>query len=703
MSKVVGTISLSLVLASAGAAWSQELGIVSAVPSAATGELVVDIPARPDGDKVYVVREGSLVTDATVKSSGGQGGTVITLPAGAAGMVKVGDRISLSSTLEKTLPASAYNVKVTGDVQPLSPGQRQLAQANSAATVRTETTRVTTELGAPEPPPVARMVPPPEHDAAAVVTQQVVQGEQLEKGSRRSYSYTRTTAAIAEPTPRGMGIPLFPAPAVVSTEAGIAAPYGQGLAAAAPVGTPYLRSPAFAGPPIIYMPQTVTRVLLPGATPYPSNIMSPPANYVYASAPFLRTDIYTSLPYGTFYWPQGYAGTTPVEPQVPAYVTAPASAIMSTEADYAAARYVPGVANEETLNPITAGINSNLVASTGLAGDETGNAASISTSVPPVSSLTVLQPGLEATASAETTIYPATEVNPFPVLSDAGVNVSATTPAVVNGDPVMPMLPSAAPLIPTPVLGTPVPAFPVMPAAPVISPTPSAPAAPAPGLLPELPAAPVTSSEVPGLPTLPAVPVAVDAQGLPTLPAASTEIASALPSLPSGLPATATPSSMMPSLPTPAVPAAAANVIIVDDKTPGGITLSPAADWTQSASTTDSYEGGSVMAQVNPAAVKTATFNASIPADGAFEVALWWIGGTPQFRSASVPVTVNTATGPQQTTINQTQSGQWQVLGTYQFKAGQGVPVLTVSTEGVTAPQGANVSVSVDAMRLTPQ
>ena len=163
---------------------------------------------------------------------------------------------------------------------------------------------------------------------------------------------------LAESTPRGTGVPLYPAPA----EVGIAAPYGEGLAAAAPVGTPYLRSPAL--PDLHYLHAA-------NSDPYASarrhavsikyHVAS--GRHVYSSAPFLRTDISRILPYGTFYWPQGYAGTTPVEPQVPAYVTAPASAVLSTEADYAAGRYIPGVANEETLNPISAGINSNLIAS----------------------------------------------------------------------------------------------------------------------------------------------------------------------------------------------------------------------------------------------------------------------------------------------------------------------------------------------------
>lgn len=154
-------------------------------------------------------------------------------------------------------------------------------------------------------------------------------------------------------TPRGSEVKVYPAPAVTPIPAGQAlGPYSVGLAAAAPVGTPYLRSPAFAGPPIIYMPQTVTRVLVPAVTPYPGNVM-PATQYVYASAPFLRTDIYTSLPYGTYFWPQGFAGAQPVAPTLPVYVEAPATAIMSAEASYAAQRYAAGASCVEVVSPVT--------------------------------------------------------------------------------------------------------------------------------------------------------------------------------------------------------------------------------------------------------------------------------------------------------------------------------------------------------------
>ena len=514
------------------------------------------------------------------------------------------------------------------------------------------TTKVTHEVGAPEPVAVGA---PAEHMV------------QLEKGQ----SVVRMTApapVMANPTPRGMGVPVFPAPSV-SASAGIAAPYGQGLAAAAPVGTPYLRSPAFAGPPIIYMPQTVTRVLLPGATPYPSNIMSPPSNYTYASAPFIRTDIYTSLPYGTFYWPQGYAGTTPVEPQVPAYVTAPAAAILTGEASYTAGRYDPNVAHAETLNPIISGVNSNLVSTTGLG--ENGVSASVSGVVPvspitPQLSVQVEDPAVVTIPTTEVVVAPVVTpaaVEPFPVLSDG-----------TSANPNIPVIPAGPTPTPAPVVN----GVPELPALPDSAPAPA---------LPELPSA------VPASPAAPA--------GMPALPPApANEVSMALPTLPAE--AVAAPAGAMPSLPTPATPAAPATMVLVDDKVPGALTLEPAGAWTPSANSTESHEGSSMIAKVVPGQVAKATFNASVPADGQYEVALWYVGGTPQFRSASVPVTVNTATGPQQATIDQTKGGQWTVIGTYALKAGQNVPVVTISTEGMT-PQGDAISVSADALRLTPQ
>lgn len=675
MSKVVGAVSLSLIVASAGAAWSQEIVKVTAPPNAGTGELVVQTVNQPVGETVYIVRDGQLVSEAKIADGGAQAGTVIQVPADAIAKVQVGDSITLA-------PPAGVTVK----------------------TVRTEVT--TTEVGAPEPAAAAAL---PEPVPASQVSPEL-SAPQLEKGVSNVVR-SQTTIAHAKSTPRGMGVPMFPAPARVNAEAGVMGPYGQGLAAAAPVGTPYLRSPAFAGPPIIYMPQTVTRVLLPGATPYPSNIMSPPAAYSYASAPFLRTDIYTSMPYGTFYWPQGYAGTTPVEPQVPAYVTAPASAILSTEADYSAGRYVPGVAHEETLNPISAGINSNLLGTTAFSTAEGGTAAQVSATVPQTGGLTVAHAEDANTAVEAAIAGTPAPVSPFPVLSDGAASAApAPTPAAP-----LPTVPTPALVVPTPALVVPTPdgAAATLPNLPSATPDGASAALPS---LPEnapaagLPSLPEAGAQAPGLPSLPEAGAA--APGLPSLPDAGAA-APALPTLPQASPAaglpelpatpgaaagTPTAQASLPSLPeTSAAPAAE---VIVDATTPNGLTLTPQDAWTPSADP-DAPANSSLIARVEPGQVKTATFNATIPADGVYQISLRYFA-TEQFRSNAVPVTINTATGPQQTTIDQTQGGDWHTLGTYALKAGENVPVVTLSTEGLEGA-GSNISVSAGAMRLVPQ
>ena len=286
MTKLAAVITALVAVASIGTA--QEIGMVTLKPNLETGELRVDMAVRPDGEKVYIVRRGQLVAAATVTSSGGQGGAVLGLAKEDADKVLVGDRVSLSPTLSAELPETVYKPSASPS---LGDGMVPVADAGVEVSMPVKA-EAKGELAAP------RL------------------------------------------TPRCAGVPMFPVPAVTPyPEQGVLGPYGQGLAAAAPIGTPYLRSPAFAGPPIIYMPQTVTRVLVPASTPYPHQLI-PTRNYIYASAPFLRTDIYVNLPYGTYYWPQGYAGVVPVEPQVPAYVMAPSAAMPSSEASYSAGRYI---------------------------------------------------------------------------------------------------------------------------------------------------------------------------------------------------------------------------------------------------------------------------------------------------------------------------------------------------------------------------
>jgi hypothetical protein len=384
----------------------------------------------------------------------------------------------------------------------------------------------------------------------------------------------------------------------------------MGLAAAAPVGTPYLRSPAFAGPSIIYMPQTVTRVLVPGIAPYPSNMM-PATQYAYSSAPFVRTDIYVSLPYGTYYWPQGYAGTKPVAPSLPAYVEAPATAIMSAEASYASQRYAPGIGAVQAIAPIVG----------------------------------VVTPGPAMPAATP----PMEMLVPIPAQE-------APAPAATPASPFQPDLapPPLAPGVPAPEQKSP---FSPDLSIPSLAPTP----APPPPLAP-----PVSEAPAPGaLPSLAPLPVVPSAPGI------------AMP---------------------PAVPSAAPGEIIVDDKMADKLELEPANGWQTSANALDSYEGSSLVAAVD-GRKKTATFVADVPEDGEYEVFLWWVASNKEFRPSEVPVTVNAATGSTKVVVDQTANNRmFNSIGKFQFKAGPGQKIVTISTEGVAS--GPTVNLSVDALKL---
>jgi hypothetical protein len=66
-------------------------------------------------------------------------------------------------------------------------------------------------------------------------------------------------------------------------------------------------------------------------------------------------------------------------------------------------------------------------------------------------------------------------------------------------------------------------------------------------------------------------------------------------------------------------------------------------------------------------------------------------------------VTIHTATGAQTVKVDQTDKSklqQWHSLGTFELHAGNNVPVVTFSTDGITQNDNQTVSVSVDAVKL---
>jgi hypothetical protein len=682
MGKVVS--AAAVLVASASIAGAQQIGKVTLKPDAKTGEMYVDLKTvRPDGERVFILRSGKVISEATVKSSGKPGGSVVAVPASVASKVRVGDVISLSEDPKRSLSSTA-TVDTTQRTTTIAAGTPVALSPLSAVTAAAP-------APAPAPLPLDSAAPTPAPVVSSTRTKTVSKktttedrGPQLEKGEREEMrSVEKITEAVSPSlTPRSTGLTVYPKPAV-TTEAGILGPYGVGLAAAAPVGTPYLRSPAFAGPPIIYMPQTVTRVLLPGVTPYPANVMAPPVRYAYSSAPFLRTDIYVDLPYGTFYWPQGYAGTTPVEPQIPAYVVAPSTAIQTNEASYTTQRYAPGMANPETLNPITAASGGPVSGAVAVSGPQPALSALTPAPVAGIANIPAVVPGGPAApVGAELSVAP----QETPAEAAPALQPLRPFPSTNTNEPNSPPTGTGVPSSiggPAPLALTPVPT----PNTEVIAVTPGPGAATLPGLPGTAGTVPTAPAEVAPGAAMPSLP------GLSATPAPAPDAAPALPALPGA----AT------GAPVPAGAAGDAGGIVADDKTPNAISVVPPQGWENSVNLTDSFEQSSLIARVD-GTVKKATFYADVPADGEYEIFLWWVQSNKQFRSDKVPVTIDAANGPQKITVDQTDpqsAKKWNSVGKFQLKAGTHQPIITLSTEGL--EPGPTVSVSADAMKLVKQ
>ncbi len=144
-----------------------------------------------------------------------------------------------------------------------------------------------------------------------------------------------------------------------------------------------------------------------------------------------------------------------------------------------------------------------------------------------------------------------------------------------------------------------------------------------------------------------------------------------------------------------------AGEIIVDDADPDALILLPTADaWRPSSEPRRSYANGSVVTRAD-GTKKSATFRVSIPADGVYDVQLFWVSSGSEFRSNAVPVFVHTSDGIKKVIIDQVSLGdQFQTLGKFPLNAGTNQPVVSISTAGV--PAGTTTFISVDALKLVP-
>jgi hypothetical protein len=141
--------------------------------------------------------------------------------------------------------------------------------------------------------------------------------------------------------------------------------------------------------------------------------------------------------------------------------------------------------------------------------------------------------------------------------------------------------------------------------------------------------------------------------------------------------------------------------IVVDDAMPNALLLEPAGGWRASSEARRSYGNSSVVALVD-GRKKTATFLADIAGPGKYELLVWFVNSSADFRSTVVPVFVNTSSGWVRASVDQVNGPtDFNSLGVFDLPAGNRLPVVMISTEGL--PPSPTMCVSVDALKLVRQ
>ena len=95
----------------------------------------------------------------------------------------------------------------------------------------------------------------------------------------------------------------------------------------------------------------------------------------------------------------------------------------------------------------------------------------------------------------------------------------------------------------------------------------------------------------------------------------------------------------------------------------------------------------------------TATWTPNLPSTGTYEVYAWWTAG--ELRATDATYTINHAGGSNQVSVDQnSQGGQWNLLGTYTFNSGTSGSVVLSDASILT---GQSDAVCADAIRWTSQ
>ncbi|MDB6078409.1 MAG: inverting alpha-L-rhamnosidase, partial [Akkermansiaceae bacterium] len=142
---------------------------------------------------------------------------------------------------------------------------------------------------------------------------------------------------------------------------------------------------------------------------------------------------------------------------------------------------------------------------------------------------------------------------------------------------------------------------------------------------------------------------------------------------------------------TPVVPPVVVNPIVVDDDSSGAQFT---GSWTREATTEATQRfGPSFRYAAAGNGSSKADFRPTLPAAGSYKVYAWWTTHTN--RATNTPFTIHGADGSTTVAVNQELSGgTWNLLGTFNFKAG--------TTGYVTITNAANEYVIADAIKFEP-
>lgn len=137
--------------------------------------------------------------------------------------------------------------------------------------------------------------------------------------------------------------------------------------------------------------------------------------------------------------------------------------------------------------------------------------------------------------------------------------------------------------------------------------------------------------------------------------------------------------------------------IIFDDQNKENVKLIPDNSWEVSNNVDESYRSKSLIAPI-AGETKKAVWLCSIPEEGTYNISLWWSQSSKGKLSANLPVIIHSSTGDINIKVDQSRnSKKFNSIGDFKFKAGENIPIITLTNEGST---DSNSYICFDAIKI---